>query len=110
MLVLKTEAFPGINGEIQINCYKDNETLEFIIEPNGDVSFVLEDETREILSREKLSIEEALNFLKGYGKKIWNLSDRSIQITTTSTEEDLLAWRSKIPPMEAEYRLFPALV
>lgn len=110
LLGLKTEAFPGINGEIQINCYSKNKTLEFTIESTGKILLVEEESGIEISSQEDLTIEEALNFIrKEYGKRTWSLSEQSTQVITLNTESDLAVWRSRIPLTEAGYRLYPAL-
>ena len=37
-----TDAFPGVNGEIVVTVYWEKECLEFTIETDGTVSFVLE--------------------------------------------------------------------
>ncbi|MCK4914105.1 MAG: hypothetical protein KAI59_06585 [Planctomycetes bacterium] len=109
LLGLKTEAFPGIDGEIQINCYFGNKTLEFMIESSGEISLVEEENDIEISSDENLTIKKALDFLREYGNKIWNLSEQSTHVTTANTEEDLRVWRSQIPPTGVEYQLSPAV-
>lgn len=107
---LETDAIPGIDGEIQILCFNANDTLEFTIGKEGKVTFVFEKGIKEISYIEGLSIEKAIDKLFEYGRKICNLSKSSIKITTSNTKKDLAAWRSKIPPTEAEYRLFPCPV
>lgn len=110
LLGLKTEAFPGINGEIQINCYFEDKTLEFTIESTGEILFVEEESGVEISSREDLTIKEVLNLIrKKYGKRIWSLFEQSTHNIIVDTKSDLPVWRSRIPPTEAEYRFYPAL-
>ena len=110
LLGLKTEAFPGINGEIQINRYSEDKTLEFTIESTGNILFVEEESGIEISSQEDLTIEEVLNLIrKEYGKRIWSLFEQSTQVITLNTESDLPVWRSRIPLTEAGYQLYPAL-
>lgn len=111
LLGLKTEAFPGINGEIQINCYFRDKTLEFTIESTGEISLVEEKNDIEISSHDNLGLEEVLNFIrKQNGETIWNSFDQSTQSIIAGTKGDLRVWHSKIPLTEAEYQLYPVLV
>lgn len=106
LLGFGTDAFPGVDGEIQVNCYYGDETVELTIEPNGNISLIHDKNNVEINSIESLQLDGVFDFLKSNGKDIWNLSDSSTQITMTSTEKDLSAWRSKTPLVAAEYQLF----
>lgn len=103
---LKTDAFPGVDGEIQVNCYYDDETIELIIEPNGEICLVHDRNNVELESFESSKLSDVLGFLKRYGKDIWNLSGSSTQITMTSTEKDLPASHLETPLMAAEYQLY----
>jgi len=110
LLGLKTEAFPGVNGEIEIDCYSKDKTLEFTIESTGKILLVEDESGTETSSQEDLTIEKALDFIrKEYGKKIWNLSGQFTEGIMTNAESDLSAWRSRIPTMEVEYRSYPVL-
>jgi len=65
----KTNAFPGIKGEIQITVYFLNHYFEFIIEPDMNITFVYEIDDKEIDYQENLSFESAknkINKLKEY--------------------------------------------
>ena len=109
LLGLKTEAFPGINGEIQINCYLGDKTLEFTIESTDKILLVEEENDIEISSQDNLTVGEVLNFIrKEYGETTWNSFDQSTQSIIVESESDLTVWRSKIPPTEAEYQFYPA--
>jgi len=111
LLGLKTEAFPGINGEIQINCYSKDKTLEFTIESTGKISLVEEENDIEISSQDNLTVGKVLNFIREkYGETTWNSFDQSTQSIIASTKSDLRVWHSKIPLTEAEYRLYPVPV
>src|SRR5258708_32738608 len=44
----KTNAFPGIEGEIQITAYHESTYLEITVELDGSVSFVYEEADQEI--------------------------------------------------------------
>lgn len=110
LLGLKTEAFPGINGEIQINCYSKDKTLEFTIESTGKILLVEEENDIEISNQDNLTVGEVLNFIrKEYGKRIWSLFEQSTHNIIVDTKSDLPEWHSRIPPTEAEYRFYPAL-
>ena len=105
----RTESFPGIDGEIQINCYSGNKTLEFTVESTGVVSLAKEENDIEISSRENLSVEAALNIVREEcGEITWNSFDQSIQSIIASTESDLRAGPSRIPLTGVEYRSYPA--
>lgn len=58
----RTDAFPGLNGEVMLVVYLDADTLEFIIEPTLTVTF-----TRETANSEKsqsMTLAEALMKIK----------------------------------------------
>ncbi len=103
---LKTDAIPGADGEVQILCFNENDTLEFTIEQVDRITYVFEQGEQEVSYLENLSLEIARKKLKDYGVRICNISDSFTQATTSGTNEDLAVRHSKIPPMEAEYRLF----
>ncbi len=103
---LKTDAIPGIDGEIQIICFNKDDTLEFTIEKIDKITIVLERGGQEVIYREEQSLKEALKQLTNYGKEICNLSESSTNVTTSNTLEDLAIWHSRTPPTQAEYRLF----
>jgi fumarate hydratase class II len=56
----KTNAFPGINGEIELNIYKKAHFLEITIEPNELVTCVCEINNEELFYKENLTWEEAI--------------------------------------------------
>lgn len=109
LLGLESEAFPGIDGEIQINCYSGNKTLEFTVESTGIVSLTEEEKDIEISSHENLTVEAVLNIVREeYGETTWNSFDQSIQSIIASTESDLRAGPLGIPLTGVEYRLYLA--
>ncbi|NQS89894.1 hypothetical protein HQ584_08910 [Patescibacteria group bacterium] len=109
LLGLKSEAFPGVDGEIQINCYSGNKTLEFTVESTGIVSLTKEENDIETSSHENLSVEAVLNIVREeYGETTWNSFDQSIQSIIASTESDLRAGPSRIPLTGVEYRSYLA--
>src|SRR5712692_6131611 len=50
----KTNAFPGVNGEIQVTAYHQSIYLEMTIEPDGLITFVYEDGDQEVEYRQML--------------------------------------------------------
>lgn len=80
--LLKTDAFPGINGEIRITVYHGTIYLEFTIETDGLITFVREDYRRVTDSQTNLSLDDALNILRDAGREIWDSFGFSITGTT----------------------------
>lgn len=107
MYDFEIDASLGANGEIEVDCYNNNDTLEFIIEENQKVTYVLEREGQEEEYIENLSINEATDKLTNYIKNVCDTLERFTEITTTGREEDSRAWRLKIPLETAEFQLFP---
>lgn len=95
----KTDAFPGIDGEIQFCAYKDSLYVEFTIEPNDKITFVYEVGSTEIEYCENLSFEEAISKLYGFGSKLWALSGSSIATTLILQREDSKVLLSNHPVM-----------
>jgi hypothetical protein len=66
----KTDAFPGYDGEIQINCYRGDETKEFTIDRkpgqyicDNNIRYVLDIANEEVDRQEDLTVEQALEKL-----------------------------------------------
>ena len=78
----ETDAFLGIGGQVQIVVYYFEHYLEFTVELDGSISYFMEHGSTEIESREKLSIEEVLEIIRVFGKKIWTWSGSSAAGTT----------------------------
>lgn len=98
---LKTDAFPGVKGEIEIACIRGNDILEFVVN-NDNITFDFERNNEEIEFTENLSVNEALGKLSNYGKNVWNISDTLNQSIITVTVDDSAVEPFKIPPVEAE--------
>ena len=62
----KTNAFPGVEGEIQVTAYTDSLCLEFTIEPGG-ITFVEEQNGQEIAYESALTLDEAMDRLRTAG-------------------------------------------
>lgn len=68
--LLKTDAFPGLNGEIMVTGYHHDHYLEFIFEPDQTVTFTHEKADDEVFYQEGLSIQQALQHLREF-KSRW---------------------------------------
>ena len=80
--VPETDAFPGDNEEIMVTGYSGSRYWEFIIEPDGTVSYVAENDGDTVDEREGLSFTEALDIISRLKRErlsieIWKLSESS---------------------------------
>jgi hypothetical protein len=105
---METDAFPGVNGEVQICCYQDSETLEITIEEHDRITFVLEREGEEVEHIENLTLKQALEKITKHGQNQCGLLGLSIPNIMQSTREGSAAWHLGTRQMTAEYRLYPA--
>lgn len=60
----KTNAFPGVEGEVQVTAWIGSLCLEFTIERDGRITFVQEQAQREIAYESALTLDEAVNRLR----------------------------------------------
>ncbi len=60
------DAFPGIDGEIQLCIYLGAETLELVFEPNGTVTITLEKDDAFQCIAENVSTNKAFQILKDF--------------------------------------------
>lgn len=58
------DAFPGVNGEVQVNLYHGRYYFEFIVENSDSVMFVLEKDKKVVRVLEDLSLRQALSELE----------------------------------------------
>ena len=68
---LETDAFPGLNGEVMFTIYLDDHYLEFILEPNGNVTFYREKSDEEISYQEGLSFQNAKEKIEQFRMEKW---------------------------------------
>ncbi len=102
---MKTDAFPGIDGEIQVTCYPDGEYWAFTIEIDGSINFYRENKFGEEVEGLELSFNEAIKKIRGQSQACVS-SYSSIRIILIQPSDDLTTWHSSHQEMEAEYRLF----
>jgi hypothetical protein len=59
----ETDAFPGLNGEVMITVYQDNEYWEFTLQPAETITFVYERDDETVTYEEGLPFEFAVSLL-----------------------------------------------
>ena len=103
----RSDAFPGIDGEIMITVYHDDNYLEFIFETDESVTFVKEKDKVETACEEQLTIAEAKKRLDAFEAEMkWkNLSVSSMENTTTRQGRSSRVSRSRIRQAQG-YLLF----
>lgn len=92
---LKTDAFPGINGEIMVTIYHLEHYLEFTIEDTETITFCREKNDIETSYQEGLKFEQVKEKIKNFGKEIWTQFAYYTSNITIGFKEDLKALRLK---------------
>jgi hypothetical protein len=103
MLAVESDAFPGVEGELMVAVYSNEKYLEFTVEVDGLITFVMEVEGEETEYKEGLSLYEAIKKLVTYCGRSWNTSESCTTSTMTPNEENLRVWHSEILPV-AEFQ------
>jgi hypothetical protein len=98
----KTNAFPGIEGEIQVTAYHGPLYLEFTIEPDRGITFIYEHNGEEIEQKEKLDLRTAVQIIRTFRGRTWVLSESFIKGTTTPIREISKVLPSSHPAMGAK--------
>lgn len=114
----ETDAFPGLNGEIMVALYLEQDYWEFTLEPDESLTFVYEQGEETIIYEEGRSFEFAIAKIKNIGDEnhltnprekrkpvgsLWLLSELSTRFIMTNESQDSKVLLSKILPRE-EYR------
>ena len=73
----KTNASPGVGGQIQVNGYYENIHLEFDIDIDGSISLVIEQNGEEVAEETDLSVDDAIAKINSRGKQ-WSSSNLSM--------------------------------
>jgi hypothetical protein len=88
------EVFPGIDGEIQICCYKEEASLEITFEVDGLTTVSFEEEDGRQFYKKGLSFDETIKILKdfAYNKcRLYGLS--TLNCTTVKRKTVSQVWR-----------------
>jgi len=101
----RTDAFPGLHGEVMLTIYDDSNYLELVIEADGTVDFVRERDGVEIACLEGLSLDRAIEVLQAQRKTAWMLSGSFIRSIMTPRAAGSRASASSHIGMASLYRL-----
>ncbi|CAN5253569.1 hypothetical protein BH20ACI2_BH20ACI2_23430 [soil metagenome] len=106
-----TDVFPGPEGDVQLNVYKGEATLELIFETDGTVSVSLDDEDHHRCLGRSASVSEVSRYLKEFQNDQCPSSVYSTFLTIMTREgEGSRASRSGRPAMGAAYQSSNAIV
>lgn len=101
----KTNAFPGIEGEIQTTAYHGSLYLEFTIGSDGKITYAFEYNNDEIKYQSGLELYESIEIIRSFrGILPWVFSVSFIKSTMTPIKEISQALPLNLPVMEAEYQ------
>lgn len=84
------EAFPGTDGEIQLNFYKGNADLELMFEINGTIAITFEREGEYVRLAKDASLNDVFKYLKEFQLNECRTSVSSISNGTTLLEKSVL--------------------
>lgn len=99
-----TDAFPGIDGEVMLTVYDGDIYLEFSIEVDGSINYIREEGDKEIDSKEKISLHQAINYIKKIGLSKWRLSVQSTRNTMIQGRKDSRELRlSRAKPTKSQF-------
>lgn len=100
---VETDAFPGIDGEIQLTAYRDQTYLELTLELDGSVTFIHEINDEVVEYEEGLTLIQALEKLGVSGEQ-WDTSGLSTVNIMTHARTDLRASHLDPQAQTEEYR------
>jgi hypothetical protein len=102
----KSDAFPGVNGEIQLSFYRGETTIELIVEPNQTVSIFYETSEHEDQPIGGRSYDETIIWLSQISGRIWNTHISLAQSTLMSSGGGTHEWHSGTQAMGAVHRWY----
>jgi len=79
----ETDAFPSTNGSIMITAYYNGDCLEFTIETDGFIHYILELDDTAVYEQENLTLLQVRDILQQFRRERWRPSDFSIFVTMT---------------------------
>src|SRR5258706_1989414 len=85
----KADAFPGIDGEIQVAIYRSDDDYEFTIERNGTITFTHDENGKELRYEQGLSLDDAIETLVRVSDRIWPSLDFFTTNITLRIADDL---------------------
>jgi hypothetical protein len=81
----ETDAFPGINGEIQVTLYQNQTYLEFTINDDQSITYVKEEGDQEVEYKENLSINDAISIIQSNKSKLEERECPTFELSVAST-------------------------
>ncbi|MFZ2030082.1 MAG: hypothetical protein WAU68_07235 [Vitreimonas sp.] len=104
----RTDAFPGVDGEVQLTAYFKDNVVSITIDPTLKFAVCYERNDKEELEAEGLDWAATRAIIGKVAGKIWGLSDWSIPNTLISPSTGSATWHSSGPMMGSRYSVRPA--
>lgn len=92
---LRTDAFPGVDGEIMVTGYKDIFYVECTVAADGSYSVVGEQNNEVIAEAYGIGLSVATETITAVAKQTWTIFNSSIQNTMTIPKTNLKVWLSR---------------
>jgi len=108
--LIRTEAFPGINGEVMVSVYRQGHVLDFTIYPEGVVRYRHDFNNDEIDAEDDLTLEAAKQKLFTFWMIAWNLSDLPTPSTSAQQKGNTRISPSQIAATMEESQLLTKVV
>ena len=86
----ETDAFPGTDGSVMVTAYYSNYSLEFTIDANGNIRYILELNDAAIHQEENLTLAQIKDILRQFRRERWRPFDSSTFDTMTVAENDFV--------------------
>ena len=99
-----TDAFPGANGEIMLAIYAAQHCLEFTLEIDTSITYVHEQNDREVCYQEELTPQQAIARIEELKNELWMQSGSSTKATTIHIETDSSVSPSRTQELTPEYQ------
>jgi hypothetical protein len=94
----RTNAFPGLAGQVIVTLYHKDEYYEFAVLPDGGLEFTQETGDQEIAFHEPMTIEEAEKIIAGIRTGTWtsfvSLDENSTTLTEAGSKAGLSGTRA----------------
>jgi hypothetical protein len=102
---LRTDAFPGIEGDVQVTAYEQSDFYEFNFNLDGKYMVVHERNGDILFSQEGLTLDETLQKIEDFASEKCEQSDLSIPNTSTTISAGSQVRLSKTPQTTGEFQL-----
>ncbi len=79
--IKRANAFPGVDGEIQVTFYHEDSMLELSLELDGSITIAQDEGKSQIHFKEFAGITDALTILTEFSQKVWESSESSTEST-----------------------------